>query len=181
MRPASELFFLWRSRGRGTTNPRALLQLVRSREPAAVVFERTSLLARYRSLLFLELALSGLFGVMALFALLMYGMSVVAQLMQRAQTEGALARRGLALGSPRGSLFRRFVGASVVAVALGVLGGNLLYRFLSSLGIELGLLPVPWWQSAVSGLALMLVAVVAGTVTLAPGLGDLRPYLDASR
>jgi hypothetical protein len=182
MRPASQLFFLWRGRGRGATDPRALLQAVRSREPEAVVFERTSLRARYRKVLFLELAMSSLFGVMALFALLMYGMSVVAQLMQRAQAQAhALAVR-LALGSPRGSLFQRFVAASAAAVALGVLGGNLLVRFLSSLGVELGLRPVPWWQTAVSGVSLVLLALVAGAVALRRlGLRDLRPYLEANR
>jgi putative ABC transport system permease protein len=183
MRPASELFFLWRSGGGpGATDPRTLFQAVRSREPAAVVFARSSLRARYRSLLFLELALSSLFGVMALFALSMYGMSVVAQLMQRAQTQAHSLAVRLALGSPRGALFRRFVAASVAAVALGVLGGSLLYRFLASRGSELRLPVVPWWQIAVCGVALMLVAVAAGAVALRRlGLGDLRPYLEADR
>jgi putative ABC transport system permease protein len=182
MRPASHLFFLWRSRGPGATDPQALLRAVRSREPEAVVFERSSLRARYRSLLFLELAMSGLFGVMALFALLMYGMSVVAQLMQRAQAQAHSLAVRLALGSPRGALFRRFVAASVAAVALGMLGGSLLYRLLAGLGLALRLPPVPWWQAAVCGGSLMLLAVVAGAVALRRlGLGDLRPYLEANR
>ena len=180
-RPASELFLLWRERGRASLSAERLFRIVRSLEPQAVMFESSSLRRRYEDLLFLEIATSSLFGVMAIFALSMYCVGILAHLMQRARARAQSMAIRLAIGSPLSSVFWHFVAGSFTAVALGVSGGAVLYRFLAGLSFELDLLSVPPWQIALSVLVLALLVPVAGSLCLARlSLRDLRPYLEGN-